>query len=69
MTGSPSAQSDSYSQSVTRTFGDPHHSAQVANYRQYADLLGLGYDVTGNGQGSIPAYAGSLGLQYSSALP
>lgn len=45
------------------------HSKQVTNYRQYADLLGLGYDVTSKDQASFPAYAGSLGLQYASALP
>ncbi len=37
-------------------------SAQVTIYRQYADLLGLGYDVTSKGQASFPAYAGSLRL-------
>ena len=37
-------------------------SEQVTIYRQYADLLGLGYDVTSKGQASFPAYAGSLSL-------
>ena len=35
---------------------------QVTIYRQYADLLGLGYDVTSKSQASFPAYAGSLSL-------
>ncbi len=37
-------------------------SAQVTIYRQYADLLGLGYDVTSKDSASFPAYAGSLRL-------
>ena len=37
-------------------------SEQITIYRQYADLLGLGYDVTSKGQASFPAYAGSLSL-------
>jgi uncharacterized protein YlxW (UPF0749 family) len=44
-------------------------SPQVTIYRQYADLLGLGYDVTSKGQASFPAYAGSPGLLWASALP
>ena len=44
-------------------------SDQVKNYRQYADLLGLGYDVASKDQASFPAYAGSLSLLYASALP
>jgi uncharacterized protein YlxW (UPF0749 family) len=44
-------------------------SPQVTIYRQYADLLGLGYDVTGNGESSFPAYTGSVGLLYATALP
>jgi uncharacterized protein YlxW (UPF0749 family) len=37
-------------------------SEQVTIYRQYADLLGLGYEVTSKGQASFPAYLGSLSL-------
>jgi uncharacterized protein YlxW (UPF0749 family) len=37
-------------------------SEQVTIYRQYAGLLGLGYDVTSQGQASFPAYTGSLSL-------
>ena len=37
-------------------------SEQVTIYRQYADLLGLGYEVTSRGQASFPAYLGSLSL-------
>jgi uncharacterized protein YlxW (UPF0749 family) len=37
-------------------------SDQVAIYRQYSNLLGLGYDVTSKDQASFPAYAGSLSL-------
>jgi uncharacterized protein YlxW (UPF0749 family) len=37
-------------------------SEQVTIYRQYADLLGLGYEVTSSGQASFPAYLGSLSL-------
>jgi uncharacterized protein YlxW (UPF0749 family) len=44
-------------------------SPQVTIYRQYADLLGLGYDVTGKGEASFPAYTGSVGLLYATALP
>ena len=44
-------------------------SPQVTIYRQYADLLGLGYDVSPKGQVSFPAYTGSVGLLYASALP
>ena len=40
-------------------------SDQVANYRQYADLFGLGYDVTSKEQVRFPAYAGSLSLLYA----
>ena len=40
-------------------------SSQVTIYRQYADVLGLGYDVTSKGQASFPAYAGSLSLAYA----
>jgi len=40
-------------------------SEQVSNYRQYADLLGLGYDVTSKEQARFPAYAGSLSLLYA----
>lgn len=37
-------------------------SQEVTIYRQYADLLGLGYEVTSSGQATLPAYAGSLSL-------
>ena len=44
-------------------------SPQVTIYRQYASLLGLGYDVTSTGQASFPGYAGSPGLLYATPLP
>ena len=37
-------------------------SEQVTIYRQYASLLGLGYDVKNPGKVTFPAYAGSLGM-------
>ena len=40
-------------------------SPQVTIYRDYADLLGLGYDVTSKGQASFPAYEGSLSLLHA----
>ena len=43
-------------------------SKQVRNYRDYANLLGLAYDVTSKGEATFPAYAGSLGLSYATAL-
>jgi uncharacterized protein YlxW (UPF0749 family) len=40
-------------------------SDEVAIYRQYSNLLGLGYDVTSKDQASFPAYAGSLSLLHA----
>lgn len=40
-------------------------SEQVTIYRQYADLLGLGYDVTSKTSASFPAYEGSLSLLHA----
>jgi uncharacterized protein YlxW (UPF0749 family) len=40
-------------------------SKQVRDYRDYANVFGLGYDVTSNAQASFPAYTGSLGLLYA----
>ncbi len=40
-------------------------SPQVTIYRQYADLLGLGYDVAGKRAATFPAYSGSLSLVYA----
>jgi len=40
-------------------------SPQVTIYRQYADLLGLHYDVTSKGEATFPAYAGSLSLVHA----
>lgn len=40
-------------------------SEPVTIYRQYADRLGLGYEVTGKGQATFPAYAGSLSLLHA----
>jgi uncharacterized protein YlxW (UPF0749 family) len=37
-------------------------SPPVTIYRQYADLLGLVYDVNSKDRATFPAYAGSLGL-------
>ena len=44
-------------------------SEQVTIYRQYAKLLGLGYDVKSKDPLAIPAYAGSLGLLNAKAQP
>ena len=41
------------------------NSEQVKIYRDYADLLGLGYRVTGKEEASFPAYAGSLSLAFA----
>jgi len=43
-------------------------SPQVTIYRQYADLLGLRYDVTSKAEASFPAYAGSLGMLHARTL-
>jgi len=40
-------------------------SREVRTYRDYADLLGLAYDVTSKGQASFPGYAGSLSLLHA----
>ncbi len=40
-------------------------SEQVRIYRQYADLFGLGYDVTSRAKATFPAYEGSLSLLYA----
>jgi len=40
-------------------------SEQVRIYREYADLFGLGYDVTSKAKATLPAYQGSLSLLYA----
>jgi len=40
-------------------------SEPVTIYRQYADLLGLGYDVTSKSEATFPAYEGSLSLLFA----
>jgi len=40
-------------------------SEQVTIYREYADLFGLGYDVTSKTRASFPAYEGSLRLVHA----
>ncbi len=40
-------------------------SREVTVYRQYAALLGLGYDVTSTPEARLPAYAGSLSLLHA----
>jgi len=40
-------------------------SPQVTIYRQYADLFGMGYDVTSKAKATFPAYEGSLSLVYA----
>ncbi len=57
---------------VIKAIGDPvamrealDKSEQVTIYREYADLLGLGYDVTSAAQASFPAYEGSVSLLYA----
>ena len=44
-------------------------SPKVLLYRQYVDAVGLGYDVTSKSRASFPAYTGSVGLLYATALP
>jgi uncharacterized protein YlxW (UPF0749 family) len=41
-------------------------SPQVGIYRQYVDAVGLGYDVRTSPKRTVPAYAGSVKLQYAS---
>jgi uncharacterized protein YlxW (UPF0749 family) len=55
---------------VIRAIGNPSamraaldQNQQVTIYRQYAKLLGLGYDVKNMDTVTFPAYAGSLSLQ------
>ena len=57
---------------VIKAIGDPvamrealDKSEQVTIYRDYADLLGLGYDVTSAAQASFPAYEGSVSLVHA----
>ena len=40
-------------------------SESVAIYRQYAQLLGLGYDVSSKDHATFPEYAGGLSLLYA----
>jgi uncharacterized protein YlxW (UPF0749 family) len=54
---------------VIQAIGDPSameaaldNSETVTIYRQYATLLGLGYDVKGLNKATFPAYSGSLSL-------
>lgn len=42
-----------------------NRSEQVTIYREYADLFGLGYDVTSKARASFPAYEGSLSLVHA----
>jgi len=42
-----------------------NRSEQVTIYREYADLFGLGYDVTSKTRASFPAYEGSLRLVHA----
>ena len=44
-------------------------SKPIKDYRDYANLFGLAYDVTSKGEASFPAYTGSVGLLYATALP
>jgi uncharacterized protein YlxW (UPF0749 family) len=57
---------------VIQAIGDPvamraalDQSKEVRVYRDYADLLGLAYDVASKDQASFPAYAGSLSLLHA----
>jgi len=60
---------------VVRAIGDVQgmrqaldRDAQVSIYREYADLLGLGYEVSSPSAASFPAYEGSLDLGYAQAV-
>jgi uncharacterized protein YlxW (UPF0749 family) len=44
-------------------------SGPVTIYRQYAELLGLGYEVSSKDQATFPAYVGSLSLLSAKTLP
>jgi uncharacterized protein YlxW (UPF0749 family) len=43
-------------------------SPRVAIYRQYADLLGLGFDVSEPDSVTVPAYEGPLAAQYAEVV-
>lgn len=55
-----------------KAIGDPaklraalKNDAQVSIYRQYVDLVGLGYDVKTQQKATFPAYSGALDLKYA----
>ena len=57
---------------VIQAIGDPSamrdaldKSREVTIYRQWADFIGLGYDVTSKDSASFPAYEGSLSLLHA----
>ncbi|NMM23600.1 MAG: DUF881 domain-containing protein [Phycicoccus sp.] len=57
---------------VIQAIGDPEamraaldRSKEVRTYRDYADLFGLGYDVTSKAKATFPAYEGSLSLLHA----
>jgi uncharacterized protein YlxW (UPF0749 family) len=59
---------------VITAMGDPttmqralDESEQVQVYRQYVDLLGLGYEVSTSTEQTFPAYAGSVKLEHATA--
>ncbi|GAB3580215.1 DUF881 domain-containing protein [Calidifontibacter terrae] len=41
----------------------------VSNYRDYVDLVGIGYDVKTKSEVTFPAYEGSPKLQYAKPIP
>jgi uncharacterized protein YlxW (UPF0749 family) len=43
-------------------------SPRVAAYRQYSDLLGLGFDVTPSDSVTVPAYEGPLAAQFAQVV-
>ena len=43
-------------------------SPRVAIYRQYADLLGLGFDVSDSDSVTVPAYEGPLSARYAQVV-
>ncbi|HET7477608.1 MAG TPA: DUF881 domain-containing protein [Dermatophilaceae bacterium] len=53
---------------VPRMLSELETDPQVSIYRQYVDVLGLGYTVTTAERSSLPAYEGSLGFRYAQVV-
>jgi uncharacterized protein YlxW (UPF0749 family) len=60
---------------VIRAIGNTQHlraaldrSSALRVYRQYVDVLGLGYQVSTQDRMTMPGYDGALDLRYATAL-